>query len=204
MTNVQYVLCTLTNGVYPSNQISNLHDNFKKQVWINDSLVVYICNFTFYIYIYIYSLHLLFCCILSILALIWLVLIIYSLRVFISVLSDDLSLEIKWQQVSSSLQDSSQYSGCSRSRYLSFFSHSFSFLLWSAGTAKSTIFLVLSLFYLFIYLFILLLLITGLLAEIRWSVCMSKSHRSLCVSFSRTNAGLCCFQDLFKTTHCVL
>ena len=26
-----------------------------------------------------------------------------------------------------------------RSRYLSFFSHSFSFILWSAGTAKSTI-----------------------------------------------------------------
>ena len=31
---------------------------------------------------------------------------------------------------------------------------------------------------------------SGLLAEIRWSVCMSKSHRSLCVSFSRAGAGL--------------
>ena len=29
------------------------------------------------------------------------------------------------------------------------------------------------------------------LAEIRWSVCMSKTHRSLYVSFSRTGAGLC-------------
>ena len=35
--------------------------------------------------------------------------IIYSLRVFH--ISDGLSLEFEWQQVSSSLQDSSQYSG---------------------------------------------------------------------------------------------
>ena len=34
---------------------------------------------------------------------------------------------------------------------------------------------------------------SGLLAEIRWSVCMSKSHRSLCVSFSWTGAGLCIY-----------
>ena len=32
-----------------------------------------------------------------------------------------------------------------------------------------------------------------LLAGIRWSVCMLKSHRSLCVSFSRTGAGLCIY-----------
>ena len=32
---------------------------------------------------------------------------------------------------------------------------------------------------------------SGCLSEIRWSVCMSKSHRSLRVSFSRTGAGLC-------------
>ena len=31
------------------------------------------------------------------------------------------------------------FNSLSRSRYLSFFSHSFSFILWSAGTAKSTI-----------------------------------------------------------------
>ena len=31
----------------------------------------------------------------------------------------------------------------------------------------------------------------GLLAEIRWSVCMSESCRSLCALFSRTGAGLC-------------
>ena len=43
-------------------------------------------------------------------------------------------------------------------------------------------------------LFLLLIIIrSGLLAEIRWSVWMSKSHRSLCVSFSRTGAGLCIY-----------
>ena len=38
----------------------------------------------------------------------------------------------------------------------------------------------------------LLLTITrsGRLAEIRWSVCISKSQRTLCVSFSRTDSGL--------------
>ena len=36
----------------------------------------------------------------------------------------------------------------------------------------------------------------GLLDGIRWSVCMLKSHRSLCVSFSRTGAGLCVFHLL--------
>ena len=33
----------------------------------------------------------------------------------------------------------SLFNSLARSRYLSFFSHSFSFILWSAGTAKSTI-----------------------------------------------------------------
>ena len=33
----------------------------------------------------------------------------------------------------------------------------------------------------------------GLLAEIRWSVCMFKSHSSLCVSFSWKGAGLCIY-----------
>ena len=41
----------------------------------------------------------------------------------------------------------------------------------------------------------LLLIITGFghLAEIRWSVCISKSLRSLCVSFARTDSGLCIY-----------
>ena len=51
-------------------------------------------------------------------------------------------------------------------------------------TAKSTILQVLFFFFLFI------IIKSGLLAEIRWFVCMSKSHRSLCVAFSRTGAGL--------------
>ena len=38
--------------------------------------------------------------------------------------------------------------------------------------------------------FLLITLRSGLLAEIKWSIFMSKSHRSLCVSFSRTAAGL--------------
>ena len=76
------------------------------------------------------------------------------------------------------------FNSLSRSRYLSFFSHFFSFILWSAGTAMSTILLIL---------FFCWLLSSSLLAEIRWSVCMSKSHRSLCVLFSWTDAGWCIY-----------
>ena len=77
------------------------------------------------------------------------------------------------------------FNSIARWRYLSFFSFSFSFSLWSVGTAKSTTWLVLF--------FLLLLLITmrsGLLAEIRGSVCLSKFQSSLCVSFPRTAARL--------------
>ena len=77
------------------------------------------------------------------------------------------------------------FNSLARSRYLSFFSHSFSFILWSARIAKSTI--------LQILFFSIIIIRSGLLAGIRWSVCMSKSHRNLCVSFSRTNAGLCIY-----------
>ena len=75
------------------------------------------------------------------------------------------------------------FSSLARSRYLSFFSHSFCFILWSAGTAKSTILQVL----------LLIIIKSGLLAGIRWSVCILKSHRSLCESFSRTGVGLCIY-----------
>ena len=78
-----------------------------------------------------------------------------------------------------------------RSRYLSFFSLSFSFILWSTGTEKSTIFQIL--FFFFVFFCLLLIIRSGFLAEIWWSVCMSKSHRSSCVSFSRTDAGLCIY-----------
>ena len=80
------------------------------------------------------------------------------------------------------------FNSLARSRYWSFFSHSFSFILGSAGTAKSTILQVLF--------FLLIIIKSGLLAGIRWFVCMLKSHRSLCVSFSRTGAGLCIYHLL--------
>ena len=70
------------------------------------------------------------------------------------------------------------FNSLARSRYLSFFSLSFRFILWSTGTEKSTI--------LQILFFLLIIMRSGLLAGIRWSVCMLKSHRSLCESFSRT------------------
>ena len=44
--------------------------------------------------------------------------------------------------------------------------------------------------------FLLIIITSGLRAEIRWSLCISKSHRSLCVSFSRTGAGLCIYHLL--------
>ena len=78
------------------------------------------------------------------------------------------------------------FNSLARLRYLSFFSHSFSFVLWSAGTAKSTILKFLPL----------IIIRPGLLAEIQWSVCMSKSHSTLCVLFSRTGAGLCIYHLL--------
>ena len=77
------------------------------------------------------------------------------------------------------------FNSLARSRYLSFFSYSFRFILWSAGIAKSSILQVLF--------FLLIIIMSGILAEIRWSVCMSKSHRSLCVWFSWTGAGLCIY-----------
>ena len=70
------------------------------------------------------------------------------------------------------------FNSLARSRYLFFFSHTFSFILWSARTSKSTILQVLF--------FLLIIIKSGFLTGIRWSVCMSKSPRSLCVSFSRT------------------
>ena len=82
------------------------------------------------------------------------------------------------------------FNSLARSRYLSFFSLSFRFILWSAGTANSTI---LQIFFFFFFFFLLIIMRSGLLGWIKWSVCMVKSHRSLCVSFSRTNAGLCIY-----------
>ena len=67
-----------------------------------------------------------------------------------------------------------------RLRYLSFFSHSFSFILWSAGTAKSKI----------------LQILLFLLIKV-WSSgqdpCVCQSPMGVYVSFSRTGAGLCIY-----------
>ena len=77
-----------------------------------------------------------------------------------------------------------------RSRYLSLFALSFRFILWSDGTAKSTTLQILFFFLL------LIIMRSDLLAGIMWCVCMLKSHRSLCESFSRTGAGLCIYHLL--------
>ena len=68
------------------------------------------------------------------------------------------------------------FNSLARSRYLSFFSLYFRFILWSAGTAKSIILQILFFF------FLLIIMRSELLTGIRWSVCMLKSHRSLCES----------------------
>ena len=81
------------------------------------------------------------------------------------------------------------FNSLAKSRYLSLYSHSFSFILWSAGTAKPTILQIL-------FFFLLIIIRSGFLAEIRWSACISKSHRSFCVTFSRTGSGLCIYHLL--------
>ena len=73
----------------------------------------------------------------------------------------------------------------SKVQVLILFLLSFSFILWSPGTAKSTILQVLF--------FLLITIRSGLLAEIRGSFCMSKSHSSLCVSFSRKTTLFCIY-----------
>ena len=57
------------------------------------------------------------------------------------------------------------FNSLARSKYLSLFSHSFSFILWSAGTAKSRILQILSHF--FFFFFLLIIIRSGFLAEIR-------------------------------------
>ena len=71
--------------------------------------------------------------------------------------------------------------------YLSFFK--LSVLFWGQPGQQSLQFCKFSFFFFFLVDY----LRSGILAEIGWSVCMSKSQRSLCVSFSRTDAGLCIY-----------
>ena len=72
-----------------------------------------------------------------------------------------------------------------KSMYVSIFSISFSFIQWSAGTTKSIILQVLF--------FLLNIIRSSRQARIRWSVWMSKTHWSLCMSFSRRDTGLCIY-----------
>ena len=69
--------------------------------------------------------------------------------------------------------------------YLSLFSHSFNFTLWSAGRAKPTILKVLSC--------LLSIIRSGRQSEIRWLVCISKSQRTWCGSFSKTDVAFCIY-----------
>ena len=83
------------------------------------------------------------------------------------------------------------FSSLARSRYLSLFSHS---LFYSVVCRDSKVdYFASSLFFFF---FLLIIIKSGLLAGIRWSVCILKSHRSLCEAFSRTGAGLCIYHLL--------
>ena len=84
----------------------------------------------------------------------------------------------------------SSFNSLARSKYLSFFSLSFRFILCSTGTAKSTIVQIL---YFFLVVDYYKVWSSGL---DRWSVYMLKSHRSLCVSFFRAGAGLCIYHLL--------
>ena len=81
------------------------------------------------------------------------------------------------------------FSSLERSRFLSFFLFSFSYTLWSARTAKSTIRQVL--IYSFIYLFILFYWGWGDYHKVR--LFGRDLVRSLCFSFSRTVSGLCIY-----------
>ena len=72
-----------------------------------------------------------------------------------------------------------------RSWYLFFFSLSFKSTQWLAGTAKSKIRQSSFSF--------LMIIRPGRLAEIRWSVYISKSQRRFCVSCFRTDSGLCIY-----------
>ena len=70
------------------------------------------------------------------------------------------------------------FDSLARSMYLTFFSFSFNFTQWSARTEKSTIQEG------FFFNFLLTITRYGRMAKIRWSLYISKSQRSLSVSFS--------------------
>ena len=78
------------------------------------------------------------------------------------------------------------FNSLARSRYLSFFYFPSDLFFGPPGQQSRQ-------FYNFFFFLLLIIMRSGLFAGIRWSVCMLKSHRSLCMSFSRTGAGLCIY-----------
>ena len=90
------------------------------------------------------------------------------------------------------------FNSLTRSRYLSIFSHSFTFTQWSAGTENSTIWQDLSIYF---YLFIFLVDYYKVWSSGRDLVIVdiSKSQRTLCVSFSRADAGLCIYHLFIRS-----
>ena len=80
------------------------------------------------------------------------------------------------------------FSSLARYKYLPLFSSLIS-TLWSAGTVQSTIQQVLVFFFFFS------LSRSGLLTGIKWSVCISKSQRMFCISFSRADSSSCIYHQ---------
>ena len=74
------------------------------------------------------------------------------------------------------------FNSFARSRYLSFFSFSFNVVSWDSKVHNSAS-----------SLFLLIIIRSGHLAEIRWSISISKSQESLCVLFSWSDSGLCIY-----------
>ena len=54
MINMQWVLYLLTDDVYHSHGISNLHNDFKKQVLVNNCPVLFIFNLII-LFLYVYK-----------------------------------------------------------------------------------------------------------------------------------------------------
>ena len=140
-------------------------------------------------------------------------------------------MEFEWQQVSSSLQDSSQYSSqskqccsldglhlsshfqvvqslnqsfrdCTKSTNYNWHHHHFHVQLFFQFSSKVLVLVSLFAFFqvyslvqnlLFGRLLLLTITQSSHLADIRWSVCISKSLRSLCILLSRTDSGLCIY-----------
>ena len=88
------------------------------------------------------------------------------------------------------------FSSLARFRYLYFFSLSFSFTQWPTGTAKFPIQQILF--------FLLTINRSGRLAEIRWSVCISKSQRSLCFWFSMADSRSCVYHLFGWSNFCTI